>query len=232
MPESTDNGAAGAATATAPAEPKAPRRRSSAAASTAAAGEQTIEVPQIDVQRIMFKLVGDSPLICHRWSEKAKAMIENKQQKKPTPGREARDPDQEFRDSLHVIDETEKIYGFPAVGFKTAMVSACRYADMKMTVARGAFHVIGDLIPIISGPPTRRDDMVRIGNGVADIRYRGQFDPWAVEVEIAYNARAVSPEQLTNLLNLAGFGVGVGEWRPENDGSYGRFHVQTEDEAA
>jgi hypothetical protein len=30
-----------------------------------------------------------------------------------------------------------------------------------------------------------------------------------------------------NLFNVAGFAVGVGEWRPERDGSNGMFHVQT-----
>jgi len=70
-----------------------------------------------------------------------------------------------------------------------------------------------------------REDMVRVGMGVADIRYRPQFDPWAAKVRIAFNAAAISPEQIANLLDIAGFGVGVGEWRPEKDGSFGRFHV-------
>jgi hypothetical protein len=35
----------------------------------------------------------------------------------------------------------------------------------------------------------------------------------------------MSAEQVLNLFNTAGFACGVGEWRPERDGSNGRFRV-------
>ena len=47
---------------------------------------------------------------------------------------------------------------------------------------------------------------------------------------MVYNASAVSPEQIINYFNIGGFGVGVGEWRPEKDGQWGRFHVATDGE--
>jgi hypothetical protein len=94
-----------------------------------------------------------------------------------------------------------------------------------MTEARGAFHVDGEMVAIQAGPPKMRQDMVRVGMGTADVRFRGEFTQWAVDLTVSYNAAALSPEQIVNLFNLAGFGVGVGEWRPEKDGGYGRFHV-------
>ena len=191
-----------------------------------AAATISIDVPAIDIRTIEISVIGDSPLIVHRWSEKAKAMIAAKQQKRAATAKEARDPQADFEQSLYRMPDSEA-YAIPAVAFKGAMVAACRYASMKMTEARGAFHVIGEMVPIIGPAPTMREDMVRVGMGVADIRYRGQFDPWAVNLSIAYNSAVVSPAQLVNLLNLAGFGVGVGEWRPEKDGSFGRFRVES-----
>lgn len=190
--------------------------------------QTVIELPQIKVQRMEITLVGDSPLICHAWSEKAKRQMLDKQMKKAKQAKEAKDPEDDFRSSLYPV---EGGFGFPGVAFKSAAVSACRWADgMKMTEARGAFHVVGEMIKLDSPEPTMREDMVRVGMGTADIRYRGQFDPWRATLTIAYNASAFSPEQIISLFNLAGFGVGVGEWRPERDGSYGRFHVAVEDE--
>lgn len=69
--------------------------------------------------------------------------------------------------------------------------------------------------------------MVRIALGTADIRYRGEFREWSADLAIRFNASVLSAEQITNLFNMAGFGVGVGEWRPERSGSFGMFHVAT-----
>lgn len=191
--------------------------------------ERQIALPQIEIRKLQITLVGDSPLISHRWSDKAKKMMLDKQMKQANTGKEPKNPEQDYQDSLYHLPDG-KGYGFPCVAFKAAAVEACRYVDgMKMTEARGAFHVAGELAAII-GEPTPREDMVRIGMGTADIRYRGQFESWSTTLHITYNARAISEEQIVNLFQVAGFGVGVGEWRPSRDGSYGRFHVATQGE--
>src|SRR3546814_3661620 len=51
-------------------------------------------------------------------------------------------------------------YGFPTIGLKAAMVGACRFVDMKMTEARGAFHIDGEMLTV-QGEPRPRADMVR-----------------------------------------------------------------------
>jgi hypothetical protein len=186
----------------------------------------TIDLPPIDLQTANLRVIGDSPLICHAWSAKAKKQMLDKQMKKAKVKKEAKDPEADFEESLYPLPGGG--YGFPAIAFKSAMVGACRFAEgVKMTELRGALHIIGEMIPI-EGSPTGREDMVRVGMGTADIRFRGQFETWAAVLPIQFNANVISLEQITNLLRLAGFGVGVGEWRPERNGSYGRFHVETE----
>jgi hypothetical protein len=70
--------------------------------------------------------------------------------------------------------------------------------------------------------------MVRVGMGTADIRYRAEFVAWSIDLPITYNARTVSVEQIVAMLDAGGFGTGIGEWRPEKDGQFGRFHVEAE----
>lgn len=186
------------------------------------AATQKIELPALKIEQITLMLIGDSPLIVHAWSEKAKKQMLDKQMKKATKGREAKDPEADYEACFYRTPTGA--YGFPAIGVKAAMVSAARYVDAKMTVLRGAFHIDDEMLTVI-GEPRPREDMVRVGLGAADIRYRPEFPEWRIPVTIKFNTSAVSPEQIANLLNVAGFGVGIGEWRPERNGSYGRFHV-------
>lgn len=188
-----------------------------------------ISLPAIDIQTLTLTVVGDSPLICNRWSEKAKAMMRAKQMKQATEKRAAKNPEADFLGSLYKMGPGK--YGFPAVGFKSAAVSAARYSEgLKMTELRGALHIPGELVEI-QGKPTMREDMVRVGMGVADLRYRGEFKTWKAKLVIRFNARMLSAEMIANLFNAAGFGVGVGEWRPERNGSFGCFHVANGREA-
>lgn len=187
-----------------------------------------ITLPPIRIETVQFLLIGDSPLIVHAWSEKAKKLMLDKQMKKAKTAKEAKDPQADYEACFYRTPTGA--YGFPAIGVKAAMISACRYADMKMTEARGAFHIDAEMVELL-GAPRPREDMVRVGMGTADIRYRPEFVDWKMPVTLKINASVISAEQVANLLNIAGFGVGLGEWRPEKNGQYGRFHVASSEEA-
>jgi hypothetical protein len=195
----------------------------------------TIVLPRLDIRTLEITLVGESPLICHRWSAKARNEILKKQMGIPSAGKEHKDPLQDFIDSLYVI-EPGKLqgrledkrpdghpnvwleggrYGFPLIAFKNAAVTACTSLGKAISkvAARQAFHVLGELTEVF-GTPRMREDMVRVGMGTSDIRFRGEFPEWQTTIRVTFNCRV-----------LSGFAVGVGEWRPERDGEFGRFRV-------
>ena len=204
--------------------------------SSGKASRQTeVVIPPMNTQAMEVAIVGDSSLIVHAWSKKAQEMMLAKQMKKARIAKEAKSPEQDYIDSLYwfstrpkaptLADVEEGEFGFPAIAFKSAAVDACSHVDgMTKVLARGAFHIDGELVRI-EGQPTPREDMVRVGMGVADIRYRAEFRSWRVRIPIRYNANVISPEQLVNLFETAGFGIGVGEHRPQKNGQNGRFHV-------
>ena len=45
------------------------------------------------------------------------------------------------------------------------------------------------------------------------------------ELLVKFDADRVTVEQIANLLNHGGQTVGVGEWRPEKNGTFGTFQV-------
>ena len=204
---------------------------------------ETVSIPAINIQYATITVVGDSPLIVHKWSEKAKKEILDKQMKKAkTKGHDAKDPVRDFIDSLYwlegePVEKTEEgfakaiqngaRFGFPSVAFKASAVAAgYRSGVTKNLVSMyGAFHIDGEFVEI-NGVPDMREDMCKVGMGVADIRYRGEFKEWSATFQVKYNASAISLEQLVNLFNLGGFACGLGEWRIEKGGSYGAYHVK------
>lgn len=203
----------------------------------------TVIIPAIDIRTATIKVIGDSPLIMHAWSDKAKQMILDKQMKKAkSKGHDAKNPVEDFIESMYWLDgkpmeHTEEAFaaaiengarfGFPATAFKASAVSAAFRSGVtkNMVAMNGAFHIDGEFVEI-RGVPHIREDMVRILKGGADIRFRGQFDEWSAIFTAKYNAAVLSLEQLVNMFNLGGFASGLGEWRPEKGGTFGMYHVE------
>jgi hypothetical protein len=184
----------------------------------------SITLPRIEVKTIEVTVVGDSPLIMHAWSAKAKKGMLDKQMKVAKTAKESKDPQRDYEESIYRLPNGEPC--FPAVAFKSAAVDACSHIEGVTKVeARGAMHIIGDMVKI-NGEHRMREDMVRIGMGTADIRYRAEFPHWSATFKVRFNSNVLSAEQVVNLFNTGGFAVGIGEWRPQRDGSFGMFHVE------
>lgn len=189
--------------------------------------QKSVLLRDLDVRTMRVRVRGVSPVITHAWSEKAIKMIADKQQKKGKAPRDAKDPRVEF-ESAKYKDADDRCC-LPARAFKLAMVSAATSINDKTfpkTRIRQALFVVGDLLPIISKQkPTMREDPVRLNGTTADLRYRPEWSEWECELTIRYNASVISLEQVINLLELAGFAVGIGEWRAEKNGNFGSFEV-------
>lgn len=190
--------------------------------------EKEITIPALKRERVKIKIKGITPLIMNKHSEKAKEKIEDKQQGHPTKGHGIRDPKAEYQAAMHKIDDNGR-YGFPAGGFKKSMIRAGKLLGVHMTDGRQMFHIMGEdktnLVEIFSDPPIQVDDWIKLKKTSADIRYRPYFHNWSAEVPIEYDPDLISLEQIVNLLNHAGWKVGIGDWRPEKDGTNGMWEV-------
>jgi|TARA_R100000789_G_scaffold99913_2_gene107916 hypothetical protein len=199
------------------------------------AESNVVVLNKINIKKAPVILLGDSPIISHKWAAKAVKQIRDKQMGKNTQQRGKKSPEQDYEDSLYKCSdepiEYPTEYGFPASGFKAC---ACRgakeVAGLDMTKARTSFHIPGELAPIY-GSPIMREDMVKVGQTI-DIRYRGEFKEWATKFIVRFNASIITYDQIVNIFEYGGFGCGVGEWRPAKGGHFGMFHVGTEEEFA
>ena len=217
---------------------------------------EVIEIKPIEIAKLNIRIVGDTPLIMHAWSVKARReMLEAQQGKKKGKAKERKNPVVDFINSMYWLTEKPDVdsdmkeeeceerfnkavaegakFGFPVTAFKQAAISAAYrlgWSKDKMSL-RGVFFIDSDengMVEIKSDAPEMREDMVKIGMGTADIRYRGEFKNWYADLTISYNVNGnYDLNSIINIINAGGYVCGVGEWRPERDGQNGMFHIQT-----
>lgn len=194
-----------------------------------------LAISALDIQTMVVPIVGISPLIMHNFSEKSKRqMLEAMQGVKKQ--KVAREPERDYEQAFYRIfhEDGSQGYGFPVLGFKAATTSAARFYDksVSMTALRQLLFFEGvrsagdpqELVEI-HGAPHMREDVVRIGMGTADLRYRPEFPEWTASLVVRFVASSISQESVLSLINAGGFGVGVGEWRPEKSGQNGQYRV-------
>ena len=193
-----------------------------------AAAEQTQEIKakRMDVRLVEFNLEGDaSVLVTHKWSEKAKKEMRDKQQKKVRGPRAAKDPEAECEAARYLDAEGRDC--LPAIAFKKAIVDAASFSDdATKVILRGSVFVIGELVVIDYEKREMREDVVRVQMS-SDLRYRPEYTGWKVKLPVQYDASQLSIDQLVNFVARAGFSIGVGEHRPQKNGQNGRFKIKS-----
>jgi hypothetical protein len=206
-------------------------------------GISVITLPQETLLESNVLIVSDAILVMRRFGEKARGIMRDKQLGVAQQARTAKVPELEAKDSLHEFADGG--YGLPAGSFKAALVESSRYVgggkQMNMTFLKGALRVFADgnssdgtpLVRIMTEGYRIREDFVRNDSGVADIRYRPQFDSWSCLLRIAH-APQISRAQVVQLVRAAGRFNGMGEWRPmskeSKSGSWGTWRLATPEE--
>ena len=214
-----------------------------------------IAAPEFEFVEIT--IVGDTPLITHNFSNKAKRQMLDAQRGKATAKkREPKIPLNDFMGSLHWLtrepplgssdEEAEEIwaeavrsgarFGFPTNGIKAAAAITPKRTGQKIdgTDMKASFFVAGgtdistfEMAEIVGPTPVMREDLVRLNGKTADIRYRAEFTTWEIPLVVKINKHGLlTTEQVINAINVAGFAVGIGEWRPGRGGQFGTFHVK------
>lgn len=188
-----------------------------------------VHIDQIGTETLLVPIIGTAPLIVHRFSEKAKRQMLDAMQGRKSP-KEPKNPEAEYEAAFYRLKNGD--YGFPAIAFKSATVGGARfYAGVTMTALkqflffRGEPGADGQPMTKITGDPQMREDVVRVGRGGTDLRYRPEFPEWSANLEVIYVKSALTRGSVLSLIDAGGLGIGVGEWRPEKDGAFGTYQI-------
>lgn len=199
-----------------------------------------VEIQPPNFKGLTLRMEGSAPLMLHKFSEKMRKQIEEKQTAESKTGkkRAPKDYAAEYNGARYL--DAKGRDGVPCGAIRAAMIASCRFIDgLPMTKAKGAFFIIaqgrdatdGTPLVLIQGKPKHDTRPVRLESGVADMRNRPRYDDWACDLTIEYDADMLSANDIANLLARAGAQVGIGELRPQGPNSYGgdfgTWHVKT-----
>ena len=199
----------------------------------------TITAPNFKTVEIHIK--GTAPYVQNAFSKKAREMMREKQAAGPTAAkgkkREAKDFDAAYREAQH--RSTQGWPGIPAAAIKNALVDSCVVVGYHKTKAKKAIFVEADGFDAVEGTPLLRlynvgktkklqnavprhvEHMVKLPNGVADIRVRAMFDNWQSKIRIRFDADMFTAADIANLMLRAGMQVGIGEGRADSPSGCG-----------
>ncbi len=190
---------------------------------TTASEIRTITLPALSIETWEMRIIGETPLIAHRFGEDAIRQIEKGQGDGPKVKKAARDPVREFEQASYRLEDGR--YAFPAGAIKRCMtIAGMRFAEEKGTELMGKFSIPVELLHLDSpAEPRMRTDRVKIGMGTTSLTYRPEFFPWSLTFPIRFAFMSI--DQLFNILTIAGFSVGIGDWRVDKKGVHGQFRV-------
>ena len=203
--------------------------------------QTTVQIKAPNLQTAVFEVVGDAPLVVHRFSRKVQAgllktMAEGSTAKKGKT-REPIDTDDLYNDARYYSSDGWD--GFNASAVRNSLISACRLCGFKMTLAKLSVFVKPDgwdkLEPHISliriyGAPRKLAIRSRVETGQAYMTVRPCYDDWSAKITIQFDADQFTLTDVTNLLARVGAQVGWCEGRPDSKNSagmgWGTFYIK------
>jgi len=200
-------------------------------------GAQPLKIPKSPRTLLIASIQGTTPLVTHRFPEKAKRQIREKQQNVAKLPKGKRNPQEEFEESVYIFDDGG--YGFPTgalaesiVGASVDVMPKCKSMIRRnLFVEDDGFDGRDDRGLIrVDTEPLLREDVVRLAGASrpADLRYRGGYAPgWEATARIWFDERMLSREQVIQLVQIAGESIGLCEGRPEKTLSmgWGKFQI-------
>jgi hypothetical protein len=193
------------------------------AAETLSKATKSVVIEQPKVQAVVLEVTGTAPLIQNNFGQKVIEQMLRKHMGLSVQ-REKKRP-RELLENAKIRNMEGRIC-IPPVAFKAAMLTASgNVKGLKKWQLKTQLYVEGNSVPIKYAVETPRMDMVRTA-GIGrqpDVRFRPSFEGWTARVVVQFGD-LLSVQTVVDLLNRAG-GVGVGEWRPEKNGTFGTFRV-------
>lgn len=204
---------------------------------------QVVEFRPIEPKTVTVTIVGDSDLILNKMNDVTTRQLTDARKDK---AKDLNKPNEweEVITAMHWIngkpetfsEETLKENLDPAVnapcitafGLKKSFGEAVTRNKISTysTEFRATVNVIGDkdnLIPITFAEYSLDEKLMSPKKGAPVLVKLNRFSGWSATFKVSYLENVYSLDQIMNIINLSGFGLGIGSGRSSD---YGRYHIE------
>ena len=201
---------------------------------------ETIEIKRIDVKQVTVKIVGDGDLILNKMNDVSARQLTD-QRKNKAKDMEVPNEWEQIITALHWRDGKPTDFSeqglidalknnapcITAFGLKKSFGEAVvrNEIDKFKTKFDPSVNIIakGNLIPIKFTEHYIDEKLMSPVRGKPVLVRMNRFSGWSAEFTIQFTENVYSLEQIINIINLAGLGLGIGSGRTSG---YGRYHVE------
>lgn len=200
---------------------------------------ETIEIKRIDVKQVTVKIVGDGDLILNKMNDVSTRQLTD-QRKNKAKDMEVPNEWEQIITAMHWRDGKPTDFSeqglidalknnapcITAFGLKKSFGEAVvrNEIDKFKTKFDPSVNIIakGNLVPIKFTEHYIDEKLMSPMRGKPVLVRMNRFSGWSAEFTIQFTENVYSLEQIINIINLAGFGLGIGSGRTSG---YGRYHV-------
>lgn len=191
--------------------------------------EEKINIKKLELGTVKIKIIGDSPYMPEPMDM---AVLDryNKIKSKQSYTKDDLSEEEKVKNKFYYTEDDK--LGIPARAFYQSMIRASSYLfEIKsggMRNIKEGVTIKGDILPI----KYKSHKVLTHWGRTSGIKkspmkiMRNAFYDWECELEVEFNKANLSVEQVVNVLNWAGFHIGVGSFRKEKTGNFGAFHVK------
>lgn len=203
---------------------------------TAAGKKSKKEMPKIEsnggLVRIKVTVQGVSPLLMNKMSKDQLQALWSKEKPARTAARPT--PREHAERALHTLENGKAC--IPPYMLMSCLIAAGQFVRLdgkrqvstaKSTVLPGLMTVENAEISLKHAKPWEVDmQQGRNPNGgEAVCIVRPRFDEWSFSVKVAVDTTQIATTTIRTLWDLAGQRIGLGDFRPQRKGTFGRFVI-------
>ena len=202
---------------------------------------EVLEIKEVRPQTMTVRIVGDTDLVLNKMNDVTTRQLTDARKDK---AKKIETPNvwEEIITSIHWRDG--KPTDFSEAGMKEALKqnAPCLTSfglkksfgeavvrlgiDTYSTKFDASVNLIstGGLVPIKFTEHVIDEKLMSPKKGAPVLTHLNRFIGWSADIQISFIDSVYSAEQLINIINLAGFGIGIGSGR--RSCGYGRYHVE------